>query len=312
MANIGYIQVTRKCNQHCRFCSNPPNELILSAEEGRRNIEDLKNSGYTGVILTGGEPTLYDGLAELITYAKEAELHPRIITNGQKLADPHYFEHLIDAGLDHLHLSIHSYRSKVQDSLTQNEGSWNNLNRTLTLCNQYNISVNINTVINKYNADHLDETVRWITTNFPFIKHFVWNNLDPFMNRVDQNRDVIPAFQNFELSLYRAARLLESRGCTFRIERVPLCYMAEYAENSTETRKIVKTEKRTVHFLDERRTVNQDDFFYEKAPACKNCSLNSLCAGIYGGDKYYSYDEIYPLFLNTDTIINKITSNSNE
>ena len=41
------------------------------------------------------------------------------------------------------------------------------------------ITVNINTVINRYNCDHLHENIAWFIANFPFIRHFVWNNLDP-------------------------------------------------------------------------------------------------------------------------------------
>src|SRR5205085_3569188 len=135
-------------------------------------------------------------------------------------------------------------------------------------------TVNINTVINMFNADHLDENVRAFTGRFPFIRHFVWNNLDPSMGRAETNRDTAHRLADFELSLARAMRFLHSTGRTFRVERVPLCYMTEFAHASTETRKIVKSEERIVHFLDEKGTVRQTSFVHPKAESCKHCTLN--------------------------------------
>src|SRR5207248_5725944 len=58
VANIGYLQVTRDCNQHCRFCSNPPSGLARTLEEDKRPVDDFVARRYEGVILTGGEPPL--------------------------------------------------------------------------------------------------------------------------------------------------------------------------------------------------------------------------------------------------------------
>ena len=33
MANLGYLQLTRNCLQHCRFCSNPPTGVDLTEDE---------------------------------------------------------------------------------------------------------------------------------------------------------------------------------------------------------------------------------------------------------------------------------------
>ena len=66
-----------------------------------------------------------------------------------------------------------------------------------------------------------------------------------------------PRLADFELSLYRAMRLCTSRAGRSGVEKVPLCYMTDFAWASTETRKIVKGEERIVHFLDAKQTVRQ-------------------------------------------------------
>jgi hypothetical protein len=101
-------------------------------------------------------------------------------------------------------------------------------------------------------------------------------------------------------------RFLEETGRTFRVERVPLCYMAEYPHCSTETRKIVKGESRTVYFLDEKGVVHQTEWRYGKADACRACRADSLCAGLYEMDASYPSADLYPLFTDPEDIRRKI------
>ena len=53
MANIGYIQVNRHCNNGCHFCSNPSNGNNISYEEGIQLIDDFVEKNYAGIIFTG-------------------------------------------------------------------------------------------------------------------------------------------------------------------------------------------------------------------------------------------------------------------
>ena len=307
MANLGYVQLARRCNQACVFCSNPPNGLVLSFDEAAAHIDDLCARGYNGVILTGGEPTLFGPLAELIRYATDKGLPVRMITNGQRTADFDYLSGLAKAGLTHLHLSIHSMREAVQDYLTQTPGSLKKQLATLLNAERLALTVDINCVINKRNAAHLDENVRALVRDYPFIHHFVWNNLDPSMNPAVDLDDVLPKLRSFEVSLWRAMRFLQRAGKSFRAERVPLCFMAEFAECSTETRKIIKGEERVVHFLDPARTTfREDDFFHEKGPVCAFCRLSPICAGLFKGEQYYSFAELSPLFLDPETIRKRV------
>ena len=39
MANLGYVQVTRSCNQLCRFCSNPPTGEAIELAEACRLVK---------------------------------------------------------------------------------------------------------------------------------------------------------------------------------------------------------------------------------------------------------------------------------
>lgn len=307
MAKLGYIQVTRQCNQECIICSNPPNEKLLLLKEAKKNVDQIISEGNDGLIITGGEPTLYKFLPELIKYSKEKGLSTRMITNGQKMSDINFVKKLSNAGLNHVHMSIYSSRDSIQSKISKNKDSLKNIIKALNnIESNGKINVDINIAISKINAEYLSTTVKWIVKKYPFIKHFVFNNLDPHMNRATENPEVVPMMKDFELELYRSLKHLDENNKTFRVERVPLCYMSEYEYASTETRKIVKGENRTVYFLDEKNKVTQNMWESEKAPWCKDCSLNEICAGIFGYGRFYSINELNPVFINKNDIIRKI------
>jgi MoaA/NifB/PqqE/SkfB family radical SAM enzyme len=233
-----------------------------------------------------------------------------MITNGSQLAVPGLAAEYVAAGCAHFHVSVHSCREALEDFLTGVKGSFAMAMDAVANLGAAGATVNINTVINRFNADHLDENVKYFTARFPFLRHFVWNNLDPSMGRAETNRDTAHRLADFELSLARAMRTLHSTGRSFRVERVPLCYMTEFAHCSTETRKIVKGEERIVHFLDDKGTVRQTDFVHPKAEVCRRCTLNDVCGGLFELGEHYDMGELYPVFVAKDEVVRKVLASS--
>lgn len=308
MAELSYLQIARVCNQKCVFCSNPDNGNVISWDEAVALIDSFAAEGAVGVILTGGEPTLFERLPELVAYARKKGLPPRLITNGQRVCRPAYLQALVDAGLDHMHISVHSAKTEVQAALTGNERSLPNILRALENAGRLGVRVDVNTVINSRNADHLSLTPRFLVERFPFLRHFVWNNLDPLMNRASLNREIVPKLRAFEVELHLAMAGLAAGGRTFRVERVPLCYMSDFPHFSTETRKLVKDEGREIYFLDEkgRRKQGKSSWTYGKAPRCAECSLEKICAGLYQMDVYYSAEELCPVLTPPEPVARKV------
>ncbi len=306
MANLGYLQLTRDCLQFCRFCSNPPTGMDLTEEQMRDSIDGLVRMGYDGVILTGGEPTLSPLLFKALEYATDRGLYSRMITNGQRLADKDFFQDTVDAGLTHIHVSLHSHRPEVHDFITQYPNAWSTLVTCLSHVPSLGITCDINTVINTYNSDHLHEIVMWLCDRFPFIRHFVWNNMDPNGNRAEENPDCIPRHFEWQVSLELAMEYLHNTGRTFRAERVPLCYMRRFAWASTEARKIIKEEERCIQFLDQKGFVRQLEFLHGKGSACDSCRWDSICAGIYSMAHHFDERELSPVFEDTLPVIRSV------
>jgi len=312
MANIWYIQVNRYCNNQCHFCSNPSNWKSISYKRWIELIDDFIKRRYHWIIFTWWEPTLSEDLPKWIEYANKKWINCRIISNGMKCSDLNYVKKLKKVGLNLIHFSLYSYQEKVHDFLTDTKWSYKKVLQAIQNTLKEWIETQINCVINKYNQNHLDKTVKFLIKYFPKIRHFVWNNLDPQMMR--QTKIAISTLPDFDIAsktLLKGLDTLEKTWRTFRIERLPLCYMRWFEFASTETRKIVKNEWRVVYFLDFRETFEELDWEHEKWPECENCDLKAICAGLYEKNTYYNYVKLIPQKVSLEDrkkIIEKIKS----
>jgi len=74
---------------------------MLSALEKAKEICRVLREFYgnTAIDIQGGEPTIYPGILELISYCRDIGLHPTLITNGLILAKPGKLEEFSDAGV---------------------------------------------------------------------------------------------------------------------------------------------------------------------------------------------------------------------
>jgi MoaA/NifB/PqqE/SkfB family radical SAM enzyme len=276
-------------------------------------VDDFVKRNYFGVILTGGEPTLHPELPKIAAYASEQGLHVRMITNGTRLADPEFARAVAEAGVKIAHISVYSIRPEVEEVLRGTPGTLEKAYAAVRNAHEYGIEININCVINKLNADHLHENIDYWIEHHPYIRHFVWNNLDPSMGRAEVNQaKFTPRLAEFEVSLQKALRRLYATGRTFRVEKVPLCYMTEFAWASTETRKIVKGEERIVHFLDKKQTVRQTDWEHIYSDTCEQCALRPICGGLFDRGNAYDPAELYPVFVSMDAIVEKIITDPSD
>jgi hypothetical protein len=206
-----------------------------------------------------------------------------------------------------VHVSVYSVRPEVEARLRGGEGTLARAFAAIDNAARLGIEVNVNCVINRLNAEHLDENIRYFLQHHPQVRHFVWNNLDPSMGRAEVNQDQFtPRLADFERSLGRAMRLLHRSGRSFRVEKVPLCYMGEFGWASTETRKIVKGEERIVHFLDAKQTVRQTDWEHRYAPGCAACSLRKICGGLFDRGDAYDPAELAPQFIDPEPVVRAI------
>ena len=68
------LEFTARCNLKCGFCFGPVDhgrkELDLKPRFWVGVIDELHRRGCEGIVVSGGEPTLYPALAELLGYRR--------------------------------------------------------------------------------------------------------------------------------------------------------------------------------------------------------------------------------------------------
>jgi len=82
------IHASRKCNLSCPHCyseSSPSAADELPVEVVCELIEDAAELGYRGIAFSGGEPLVYPGLVQVLSYAKALGLNTSVTTNGTLL-----------------------------------------------------------------------------------------------------------------------------------------------------------------------------------------------------------------------------------
>lgn len=111
LASVVFVQ---GCNFRCGYCHNP--ELVtqekdfgLAAEDVLADIRSRKGM-IEGVVITGGEPTLFPGTYEFIERIKEMGLLVKLDTNGSNPAM--LLELLRDKYIDHVAMDIKTSLSK--------------------------------------------------------------------------------------------------------------------------------------------------------------------------------------------------------
>ena len=120
------LALSYRCNNNCSHCYNarPRSFQEMSTTAWKEVLDGLWEIGIPHIIFTGGEPTLREDLPELIAYAEQKGQITGINTNGRKLSDPAYVQALVDAGLDHVQITLESHDPAIHDEMVNLKGAW--------------------------------------------------------------------------------------------------------------------------------------------------------------------------------------------
>lgn len=137
------VSLTDHCNLHCFFCSNEGMDLKyknlrqIDLESLKYLLKVAKNAGLFGLSLTGGEPSIYTHLKDLLKYIKDLNFGQTFFhTNGVSLTSS-----LIDNYLNSfskIAVSIHTVNFDIWHRLTKgNKKQFNQLMNNLNHLSYY-------------------------------------------------------------------------------------------------------------------------------------------------------------------------------
>lgn len=120
------LAITYRCNNECAHCYNARSRHYpeLDTDQWKQIIDRLWEDGIPHIIFTGGEPTLRPDLPALIAHAEGNGQITGINTNGRRLKDPAYVQQLVEAGLDHVQITLESHDAAIHDPMVSHRGAW--------------------------------------------------------------------------------------------------------------------------------------------------------------------------------------------
>ena len=158
------LALTYRCNNNCSHCYNarPRSFPEMSLDQWKKVIDKVWDLRIPHVVFTGGEPTLFEGLPELVAYAEELGLITGLNTNGRKLADKTFLEYLISAGLDHVQITLESHDQVIHDRMVSAKGAWLETVAGLKNVLDSKLYVMTNTTLLTHNKDSIRETLAFL------------------------------------------------------------------------------------------------------------------------------------------------------
>lgn len=155
-------EVTHRCPLQCPYCSNPlaleKAGVELDTATWLRVLDEAAELGVLQVSFSGGEPTLRRDLEALIARAASLGLYSNLITAGV-LLDEARLQALIDAGLDHVQLSVQDAAAVSADRIAGYRDGHAKKLRFAEMVQATGVPLTINAVVHRQNVDNLEQII---------------------------------------------------------------------------------------------------------------------------------------------------------
>lgn len=280
------VDVGRKCNVKCKQCyyAQSPSDSWNSPEQLKVEIAEAKRRGNNYIDFTGGEPSIYPAMPEILRYCSGQQLKCCIITNG--IAGEVATNNIIEAGIDDWLVSVHG-TAEIHDAIVQLPGARKMQERFLSqIADQGDFRFNC-TIIRDNQADLLG-LAKWAAQYKPrifnfinFNPHHAWKN-DPRTKLICADLELV------ENQLNESIAILQDAGAGVNVRYYPMCRITEkyrpcvcndlqvlfdpYEWDYSIAPKTYKSYYNAAVNLS-----NQNEW---KGQPCQSCDLRFICGGI--------------------------------
>jgi radical SAM protein with 4Fe4S-binding SPASM domain len=175
------LALTYRCNNNCAHCYNVDHPSLstgsntfgrgeLTTNDWKQVIDRAWELGIPHIIFTGGEPTLRPDLPELIARAECNGQITGLNTNARRLSDAQYVESLVEAGLDHVQITLESSEPDVHDQMVRTKGAFSQTVKGLKNVLASPLFVMTNTTMLRTNVQTIPATLDFLAeTGVPTI-----------------------------------------------------------------------------------------------------------------------------------------------
>lgn len=289
------IDVGHRCSIECKMCywlhelkSSKASWKPLS--DLNYNIEEAKRRGNNYIDATGGEPTLYPYITDLITIASNLDMKFCIITNG--ITGNNQIQKILEAGVDDWLVSVHDHAMKLKGGKDFNVRE--RQERFLKQVQEFNKNIDerpyrFNCCMSRDNQNDLVGTAKWAVKWKPRIFNFI--NMNPhndWQKDIEGTKKVIGDLDILEKQLCEAIPILLENRVGVNVRYFPMCRLPEiFRQHISNDRQVLfdpyewdynitpKTFQVYINASD-----NMSRSVEWNGQPCLKCDLKFICGGI--------------------------------
>ena len=161
-------EVTQACDLacvHCRACAQPSrNPLELSAEDGKRLIDQVAELQPPVFVITGGDPLKRADIYDLVEYATAKGVRTSLTPSATPLLTREAIGELQKRGLARLAISLDGPTPHIHDAFRRVPGSYQWTLNAVRWARELGLPVQINTTITRHNLEYLDRMIALLDT----------------------------------------------------------------------------------------------------------------------------------------------------
>ena len=178
--SIAIIQLQYKymCNMLCEHCSieayqkNSAGKISLTPADVKMLADQADEMGLARFVISGGEPTTFPDLDELVAAIGPDRFFINSDSNGYLLAQK--AAHMKEIGIDRIQLSIDSLNPEEHDAFRRKKGAWQHAMDGIDECQRIGLPLYIQTVVTKERL-YSDEFIK-------FLEYFNGRGLNVFIS----------------------------------------------------------------------------------------------------------------------------------
>lgn len=228
------VDPTRKCALRCEFCYYLVHDLFYTEqtwEQHKKWIDDAVSRGCDSCDITGGEPMQGSHITELVKYAVEKGIYPRIITS--LICPEKTLDSVLDAGVADWLISMHGAKEETHNDIVKIPKA-----RTFQIRRMAKIAQRMryccNYVMVEKNQDQMADWARWLVSldhQPPKTVNFInFNVFGPWLSSpewIEKGKANVVDLRVTKPILNEAIDILEEAGVGVNIRYYPYCGVEE-------------------------------------------------------------------------------------
>lgn len=159
-------ELTRACQLKCLHCradaqyTRDPRELTF--EEGKHLIDQIYDMNNPLLVFTGGDPLMREDIFDIAKYAVEKGIRVSMTPSATPNVTFEAMRKAKEVGLSRWAFSIDGPNAEIHDHFRGTSGSFDLTMERIKYLHKLEMPIQINTVISKYNYEHLDEMAKLV------------------------------------------------------------------------------------------------------------------------------------------------------